>query len=144
MALTNHGAQQGASTRNSESSPAMAEFFKSDPDWGPGLVGGDPSTIREKYRQASDRAWPTGHQGGAHVVTTVDDAGHLGAPSMACSRCKSETGILIGPHRYTALCVQCSGSPELASTLAPGPGDDPLPRGKPYLVASASMIEGEP
>jgi hypothetical protein len=119
----------GASTRSAENSPAMAEFYKSDPEWGPGVVGGDPSEIREKYRQASNKAWPVGHTGGQHVTTT-DDTGRLRAPSMTCSRCKAETGILVGPHQYAALCVQCSGSVGVASTLAPGPGDDPLPTGK--------------
>lgn len=138
MALTQRQ-QQGATTRSAENSPVMAEFFKGDPeDFGPGVVGGDAGQIREKYAAASRKVWPQTNAGGAHVTTS--DSLKAG-PRMTCAKCGSETGLLVGPHRYTALCVQCSGSPELGATLAPGPGDDPLPRGKPPLYPTHALDE---
>lgn len=140
MALTQRG-PTGATTRNLSDSPVQNAFLNSDPEH-PGVVEGSPEELRAKYAAASRKVWPQTH-GSTEGITTTDSLKGRDN-SMTCAKCGSETGILVGPHRYAALCVQCAGSPEIGATLAPGPGDAPLPSGKPRLYPSAAMIDPEP
>ena len=137
MAITTRQSQ-GATTRSAENSPVIAEFYK-DPDWGPGVTGGDAGQIREKYAEASRKVWPQTNAGGAHTTTDSMKTSHF-----ACAKCGAETALLVEqtdrPGRHHAVCIQCAGVPTLGATI-PSEGDAPLPKGRERLEPTYALTE---
>jgi hypothetical protein len=132
--------QQGVTTRSAENSPVMIEFYKNDPDFGPGVVGGDASQIREKYAEATRKVWPQTNRGGQGVTTTDS----LKTSHFTCAKCGAETALLVEqtgrPGRHHAVCIQCAGVPSLGATI-PAEGDAPLPKGRERLEPTYALTE---
>jgi hypothetical protein len=127
----------GATTSNLENSKTAKEYFGES-----GVVWGDAGQIRQQWNDAMLRAVPPSNNG--QGVTTSDS---LKVNHFRCALCSAETGLLVEqvgrPGRHNAVCISCAGVSSIGATI-PAEGDEPLPRGKPHLVASAAMIEPVP